>query len=204
MRGQRVRSAVAPALAPAVARTLALGCRQAARNHASFSRCRARRGPVNGSRAKGERPHPSGGCRAQAAPSASAPWGRSPFARRPSVLAPSDRDSHLVTASSAVIDRSSTEALIRETSKSMTMIRARPNQIRIVRPICRFHEPSHNALVRTARFIGDTHRPRLESSSGDRRRAGRAFAPAGRFWPCARRRPGCSRRSHPAGAGLRP
>jgi hypothetical protein len=34
MRGQRVRSAVAPALAPAVARTLALGCRHAARNHA--------------------------------------------------------------------------------------------------------------------------------------------------------------------------
>ncbi len=63
MKGQRVRSAVAPALARAVARTLALGRRQAARNHASSQ-------PVLGAPWAGEQVTGKGG--------ATPPFGRLP------------------------------------------------------------------------------------------------------------------------------
>ena len=38
----------------------------------------------------------------------------------------------------------------------MPIIKARTNRVRIVRHICRLHEPSRDALVLYARFIGDT------------------------------------------------
>jgi hypothetical protein len=38
----------------------------------------------------------------------------------------------------------------------MPLIKARPNRVRMVRHICRLHEPNRDTLLRYARFIGDT------------------------------------------------